>query len=78
MYRAGSAPLNVVIIANGEDALRLQKRVRCAARGLGLEISVAEQRANAKAPVGMSRYRRHVPQCPIPLDHRAIHEHNAH
>jgi len=50
MYSAWSAPLNVVILANGEDALRLHKRVRCAARGLGLEITVTEQRANGKAP----------------------------
>lgn len=50
MAKLISVTAGITIIADGEDALRLHKRVRCAARGLGLEITVTEQRANGQAP----------------------------
>ena len=38
-------PLNVLIVADGHDALRLYKRVGCAARALGLELRITEKKA---------------------------------
>jgi len=37
-------PVAVRIVAGGDDALRLYKRVRCAARALGIEVIIDEQR----------------------------------
>ena len=45
-----SAPVRVSIIADGEDALRLHKRVGCAARALGIALTIASQRANGDEP----------------------------
>jgi hypothetical protein len=43
-------PLNVLIVADGDDALRLYKRVGCAARALGLELHIAEEKSGAGKP----------------------------
>ena len=39
-----------MIIADGEDALRLHKRVGCAASALGIELAIESQRANGDEP----------------------------
>lgn len=38
------------IIADGEDALRLSKRVICAARALGIELTIETQRGDGATP----------------------------
>ena len=50
MHKVRTAPLNVVIIADGEDALRLHKRVSCAARAHGIALTIESQRANGDEP----------------------------
>ena len=45
-----SVPVRVAIIADGEDALRLYKRVSCAARALGIALTIESQRANGDEP----------------------------
>lgn len=41
-------PLTVLIIADGEDALRLRKRVGCVARALGIDLVIAESRSDGE------------------------------
>ena len=48
---ADEALLRVVIKAAGEDALRLYKRVSCAARALGVKIEIEECKCNADPQV---------------------------
>jgi len=39
-----------VIIADGEVAMRLHKRVSCAARALGIELAIETQRGDGGIP----------------------------
>ena len=41
-------PITVTIIADGEDALRLFRRVRCAARALHLDVIIEEHGSRGK------------------------------
>jgi len=43
-------PLKVLIVAHGDDALRLYKRVGCAARALGVELEIEEQQSGGEVP----------------------------
>ncbi|MBI1285932.1 MAG: thioredoxin family protein [Thiobacillus sp.] len=45
-----SSTLTVRIVADGEDALRLHKRVSCAARALGVELTIESQISDSKTP----------------------------
>jgi len=45
-----SAPLHVVIVADGEVALRLYKRVGCAARALDVDLVIEEKRSYGETP----------------------------
>jgi len=40
--------LTVIIAADGEDALRLHKRVGCASRALGVEVDIEEKSGGDK------------------------------
>jgi len=42
--------LTVIIAADGEDALRLHKRVGCAARALGVELDIEERKSGGDKP----------------------------
>jgi arsenate reductase len=47
--REGKA-IAVLIVARGEDALRLRKRLSCAARALGIELAINERRGDGGIP----------------------------
>lgn len=44
------AALEAEVIADGETAARLFKRLKCAARALGLDIVISERRAGGEVP----------------------------
>ena len=41
-------PIRILIVADGEDALRLHKRVGCAARALHVALNIEEQRSDGR------------------------------
>jgi hypothetical protein len=43
-------PLKVLIVADGDDARRLVKRVGCAARALDVDVSIEEKHSGGDAP----------------------------
>jgi hypothetical protein len=43
-------PLRILILADGDDVLRLYKRVGCAARALGVELEIEEKQRGADVP----------------------------
>lgn len=50
MHKLMSAPVRVAIIADGEDELRLHKRISCAARALGIELAIETRRGDSGTP----------------------------
>jgi hypothetical protein len=48
--RTMAEPLTVLIAADGEDALRLRKRLGCAARALGVELDIEEKQRGGDVP----------------------------
>jgi len=44
--QAATGKIPVSIVARGDDALRLHKRLRCAARAVGVELAIEERRGD--------------------------------